>query len=124
MKLAMLALALVLGAAVAPAASAMETKSLELRPKAAFASASMPGSSAPFVAPAPALAPLPDLAPHEVAHEANPSSCESGRLVCYDGANGGHLVFKPATRLMPDIPGMRAENLTVKRDRIVLHYSF
>jgi hypothetical protein len=121
MKLATLALALVLGAAAAPAAKAVEGKALELRPKAAFA-AELPGSPAPFVAAAPA--PHLDFAPREAAREANPSSCENGHLVCYDGANGGHLVFKPARRLMPEIPGLRAENLTVKRDRIVLHYSF
>ena len=123
MKLAIVALALVLGTAAAPAASANETKSLELKPKAAFVAAAMPGTAAPFVAAAPSPEHV-DFAMHEIAHEPNPSSCENGHLVCYDGANGGHLVFKPARRLMPDIPGLRAENLTVKKDRIVLHYSF
>jgi len=121
MKLAIVALALVLGTAAAPAASAAEAKSLELKPKAAFVAA-LPGTPAPFVAPAPAE--HLDLAPREIAHEPNPSSCENGHLVCYDGGNGGHIVFKPARLLMPEIPGLRAENLTVRRDRIVLHYSF
>ncbi len=124
MKLAVLAIALVLASVAAPAAGASEAKSLELKPKAAFVPAALPGNSAPFMAPAPAPAPQLDLAPHEIAHEANPSSCENGHLVCYDAGNGGHLVFKPARRLMPDIPGLRAENLTVKRDRIVFHYTF
>ena len=121
MNRATFALALALGIAAAPAAGATEAKSLELRPKAAFVAA-LPGAPAPFVATA--AAPHLDFAPAVVAHEPNPSSCENGHLVCYDGANGGHLVFKPARLLMPRIFGMRAENLTVKRDRIVLHYSF
>jgi hypothetical protein len=39
-------------------------------------------------------------------------------------ANSGNIVFKPVRQFMPDLPGMRPENISVKRDRIVFRYSF
>ena len=51
------------------------------------------------------------------------SSCNSDRSLCYDAASG-RIVYKPARALMPDIPGLTRENISVKRDRIVLRYSF
>jgi len=51
------------------------------------------------------------------------SSCGLDRPVCYD-MNSGHIVFKPARALMPEIPGLTPENISVKRDRIIFRYTF
>ena len=65
-----------------------------------------------------------DLAPrHEAGRELGPSSCASAHTVCYDAA-AGHIVFKPARLLMPAIPGLQRENISVRRDRIVFRYTF
>jgi hypothetical protein len=114
--------ALAAGLAVAPClAAAADTKpALELRPKAALMAA-VPHDSAPFVAasePQLHLAPPRDSAPGQ-----GRSSCTADRDLCYD-ANSGHIVFKPARQFMPDLPGMTPENVSVKKDRIVLRYSF
>jgi hypothetical protein len=102
-------------------AAAVETKPLQLKPKAALVPAA-PHNYAPFVMPTgePDL----DLIPRrdERAGESR-SSCTSERSLCYD-ANSGRIVYKPARLLMPDIPGLQRENISVKRDRIVLRYSF
>ena len=36
----------------------------------------------------------------------------------------GFEVVETARGLMPDIPGLQRENISVKRDRVVLRYSF
>ena len=51
------------------------------------------------------------------------SACVGDRSLCYDQGSG-RIVYKPARALMPGIPGMQRENISVKRDRIVLRYSF
>ena len=118
-----LILALALGLAAAPKlAAAGEPKALELRPKAALA-ASAPHNSAPFVNPS-ALEPELDLVMRRDERQAESrSSCSSERALCYDPGSG-RIVYKPAREFMPDIPGMQRENISVKRDRIVLRYSF
>lgn len=94
---------------------------LELRPKAALMAA-VPSNSAPFVAPASGpemhYAPPRDSAPAQ-----SRSSCNADRDLCYD-ANSGHIVFKPARQFMPNLPGMTPENISVKKDRVILRYSF
>lgn len=94
---------------------------LELRPKAALMAA-VPGNSAPFVAPASApelhFAPSRDSPPAQ-----SRSSCNADRDLCYD-ANSGHIVFKPARQFMPELPGMTPENISMKKDRVILRYSF
>jgi hypothetical protein len=47
----------------------------------------------------------------------------SSASLCYDYRTG-RAVYRPARKLMPEISGMRRESLTVKRDKVVLHYSF
>jgi hypothetical protein len=118
MKLATTAVSLALAAA--PLAS----HALELAPKAALAAASSvaaPHTAAPFTAPSPQadidFTPAP-----EVRHMSN-SSCGLEREICYD-MNSGHIVFKPARALMPEIPGLTRENISVKRDRIIFRYTF
>jgi hypothetical protein len=119
----LLVAALFLGLAAAPkAAGAMEPKALQLKPKAALMTAIAPHQSAPFVIPGPE--PELDLLPHsEARQELSRSSCASDRALCYDPGSG-HIVYKPARALMPDIPGFQRENISVKRDRIVLRYTF
>ncbi|HEX4331890.1 MAG TPA: hypothetical protein VH040_07115 [Usitatibacter sp.] len=108
---------------VAPHAAANEAHALELKPKAALAAASpVPAhTEAPFTMPGPQaevdFTPVP-----EVRHMSN-SSCGLDRPVCYD-MNSGHIVFKPARALMPEIPGLTRENISIKRDRVIFRYTF
>lgn len=108
-----------------PAAAAENEKALQLRPKEAIltSSAAMTVHQyAPFVSPlgGPEL----DLVPRrEERASTSRSSCEGESSVCYDPGSG-HVVYKPARQLMPDLPGLRPENISVKRDRIVFRYSF
>ena len=120
MKLLILALAV--GFAAAPkVAAAVESKPLQLKPKAALVSTA-PHNSAPFVNPA--LEPELDLIPRrDERQDQSRSSCNSERALCYDPGSG-RIVYKPARQLMPDIPGLQRENISVKRDRVVLRYSF
>jgi hypothetical protein len=118
--------ALALAAATTPLlASAADSKpALELKPKAAIMT-SAPHSSAPFVA-----ASQPELrlaAESPSAHGPGSSrawSCQSDHDLCYDANNGGHIVYKPARQFMPDLPGLKPENISIKRDRIIFKYSF
>jgi hypothetical protein len=113
-------LAFALGAASAQAAAVESSAPLQLQPKAAI----VPDAShrAPFVIPAPG--PSLDLSAQAARPpERSRSSCAGTTDLCYD-TNSGHLVYKPARRFMPDIPGLRAENISVRRDRIVFRYSF
>jgi hypothetical protein len=123
MKLVILVVAIA-SAAAPREAGAAETKPqepLQLRPKAAL-STSATHKSAPFVTPA--AEPELDLLPRrDERHEYSRSSCSGERSLCYD-SNSGRIVYKPARMLMPDIPGMQRENISVKRDRIVFRYSF
>jgi len=57
-------------------------------------------------------------------HEGNRSACGIDSTWCYDAADGGRVVYKPARRFMPHINGLTPENISVKRDRIVFRYSF
>ena len=123
MKLIVVALAL--GVAGAPKGEAADAKApaLELKPKAALVVPAAQSRHAPFMAPTgePELElvlPRPD-----ARQEASRSSCSGDRSLCYDPASG-RIVYKPARAFMPDLPGLQPENISVKRDRIVLRYSF
>ena len=122
MKLLLLAFAVASSAAPVGAAepSPGSSQPLQLRPKVLVA-APLAHNSAPFVSPA--SEPQLDLAPRELGRELRPSSCASAHTVCYDPA-AGHIVFKPARQLMPEIPGLQRENISVRRDRITFRYSF
>ncbi len=101
------------------------TPLLKLRPKAGLAAvvAAAPRGSAPFVLPSPGeenLAFAPRVDPRR---SQSRSSCDSDRVLCYD-PDSGRIVYKPARALMPDIPGLTRENISVKRDRVVFRYSF
>jgi hypothetical protein len=122
MKLLLLAFAL---ASSAPSEAADAKPSagqslLQLRPKAAMASTAH--KDAPFVNPS--SEPDLDLIPRrDPRHEQSRSSCEGERTLCYDPA-AGRIVYKPARQLMPEIPGLQRENISIKRDRIVFRYTF
>ena len=121
------ALVLALAVASAPAAEASEASSpqrpLTLRSKAAV-SAVMPAprAAAPFQVPTgePELHFPPPADPRLMTSR---SSCSGERSLCYD-PHSGRIVYKPARALMPEIPGLQRENISVKRDRITLRYSF
>jgi len=127
MNLVVLALALALAAAPAsaevsePAASAP----LKLRSKAAITetlSARATGA-APFRAAHPEEPDLDLLPQADPRLEGKRWSCSGERSLCYD-PQSGRIVYKPARALMPDIPGLQRENISVKRNRITLRYSF
>jgi hypothetical protein len=119
----LLAVALAVAMSTPSPAEAVEAKApvLQLRPKAALAG-TLSHQYAPFVSPS--AEPDLDLVPRrDPRRESSRSSCEGDRSLCYD-AGSGRIVYKPARQLMPDLPGLQRENISVKRDRIVLRYSF
>jgi hypothetical protein len=120
MKLLVFAIAV---AAAAPRGEAAEGKPpLMLKPKAAIVTPVANARYAPFATPsgAPELDLFPKNDPREAASR---SSCNGERSLCYDPGSG-RIVYKPARHLMPDLPGLQAENISVKRGRIVFRYSF
>ena len=125
MTLASLALALAFAAA--PSAEASEPSAapapLKLRPKAALSTGFAPHhAAAPFLHPS--SEPDLDLIPRaDPRLEQSRSSCSGTNSLCYDPGSG-RIVYKPARALMPDLPGLQRENISVKRDRITLRYSF
>jgi hypothetical protein len=117
----MLGIALLLAPRLAGAAEPSVSPPLQLKPKAALSVVAANGA-APFVAPVaePELGLLPR---RDERLEQSRSSCSGERSLCYDPTSG-RIVYKPARMLMPDLPGLQRENISVKRDRIVLRYSF
>jgi hypothetical protein len=124
-KLLLLALAVSIAPATGVAASGSDGKPLVLLPKAAFASIAPVHNDAPFIMPTAPTEPELDLIPRrgDARDAQSRSSCAASRDLCYDAASG-RVVYKPARNFMPDIPGLQRENISVKRDRIVLRYSF
>ena len=52
------------------------------------------------------------------------SGCEAATQdLCYD-LREARIVYKRARNYMPELPGLRAESLSLRRDRVVLRYSF
>ena len=119
----LLVLALALGVAAPPGeASESKSQALVLRPKSAIVSPQV-HRHAPFLTPSMSDVELELLPRRDERQEAMRSSCSGARSLCYDPASG-RIVYKPAREFMPDIPGLQRENISVKRDRIVLRYSF
>ncbi|MCA3017950.1 MAG: hypothetical protein ING73_14660 [Rhodocyclaceae bacterium] len=55
--------------------------------------------------------------------KAAPYSCKADSLVCYDYRKRQSVV--PITKsMMPDVPGLKKEGVTVKRDKVAFNYSF
>jgi hypothetical protein len=119
---AALALAAAPGAEAADGGAAQSGGGLKLRPKSAISTGIAPNRQAPFAMHA--AEPEPELLPHHDARESShPWSCSGASSLCYDPASG-RVVYKPTRGLMPDIPGLQRENISVKRDRVMLRYSF
>ena len=106
---------------LARAADTKPQPPLDLKPKAALAAIAV-HTIAPFVSPANDTE-LDLLPRRDQRLEQSRSSCSSDRSLCYDPGSG-RIVYKPARMLMPELPGMQRENISVKRDRIVFRYSF
>jgi hypothetical protein len=59
----------------------------------------------------------------DVDTKAAPYSCKADSLVCYDYRKRQSVV--PITKsMMPDVPGLKKEGVTVKRDKVAFNYSF
>lgn len=103
-------------------ALAEEAGPLQLRSKSAIATA-VPHRSAPYVNALGEPEPSPLVPPRDLRHDQSRSSCESDRDLCYDpGSN--RIVYRPARRYMPELPGLTPESISVKRDRIIFKYTF
>lgn len=121
----MFSAALAIAVVTAAPLSAVDSPSpppLRLHSKAAIANINPAHSFAPFVAPL--SGPEPGyIAARDMRQDQSRSSCASDRSLCYEPTTG-RIIYKPAQALMPSIPGLRRENISVKRDRITLKYSF
>ncbi len=120
---ALLLLALPRVAAGQEGASA-ESKALQLRPKSVTFESPLALQRAPFLAQPgqPAL----DLVPprEDDRMKESRSSCDrAGQSLCYDSGSG-KIVYKKTRDYMPELPGLRPEHISLKRDRITFKYSF
>jgi hypothetical protein len=48
---------------------------------------------------------------------------DQAAALCYD-AMDGRVVYRPARKYMPQFEGLRAESISLRRDRLVFKYSF
>jgi hypothetical protein len=69
--------------------------------------------------------PMPELILREEIERRGPrGACESSATdLCYD-MHDARMVYRPARRYMPTVDGLRAESVSLRRDRIVFKYSF
>ena len=111
---------------LATPAIANEGVDLSIRSKSLAASvtsaAPAKNAEAPFRA---ARDPLPDFfSPPEEQRKGIRSACDTNTSsLCYDVADR-RLVYRPARNYMPQVDGLRAESVSLRKDRIVLKYSF
>ena len=124
---------LVLAAGLAAVAATLPVGAEEL----SIHAKSLAAASALAVTPAPAkLAEAPfvagrprDIVPElllreELERRAPAAGCDSSATdLCYD-LKEARLVYKPARAYMPSVPGLRAESISLRHDRIVFKYSF
>ena len=123
----LLAVAIAMSASAPAQADAADPASapLQLRPKAGIIALAAPSTAhkvAPFVNPASEPDPNLSLQPGRVQQQSKPG-CSKEAALCYE-ADSGRIVFKPARHIMPDLPGLQRENISLKRDRIIFRYSF
>ncbi len=103
------------------AVQAADEPDLSARSHASAAASGRELPAAPFVA---ARDPLPELMRIERAEQAAPRGCDrADRSLCYD-ASVGHMVYRGAREYMPRFEGLRPESMSLRRDRLVLRYSF
>jgi hypothetical protein len=105
-----------------PAAAADDANALQLRSKAAIATA-VPHRSAPYVQPLGEPEREPLFTQRDIRQEESHSSCNSHRALCYDSTSG-RIVYKPARQFMPGIPGMQPDSISLKRDKLTFKYTF
>jgi hypothetical protein len=68
--------------------------------------------------------PMPELILRdELARRGPRPGCDVAADVCYDLVEG-RVVYRPARALLPAVEGLRPESVSLRRDRIVLRYSF
>ena len=124
---------LVLAAGLAAVAAALpvgaeelsiHAKSLAAASAMAVTPAPLKSADAPFVA-SHARDIVPELLLREELDRRTPAAgCEASATdLCYD-LKEARLVYKPARAFMPSVPGLRAESISLRHDRIVLKYSF
>ena len=105
------------------AAQANEGVELSMKSKSMAASA-VPAKNveAPFRV---ARDPLPELLMREEQERRGPAgACQNNATsLCYDIADR-RIVYRPARKYMPQMDGLRAESVSLRRDKIVLKYSF
>ncbi|MBL8510637.1 MAG: hypothetical protein JNM52_03235, partial [Betaproteobacteria bacterium] len=53
-----------------------------------------------------------------------PNACgKDASVICYDYRNG-RAVFSPTKQWMPEIDGLQAEGISLRRSRVVFSYRF
>lgn len=119
-----LLIALIAPLALAAAADDSAEPSMRTRSLAAAAAGAVPAraADAPFRR---GHDPLPELVLREELERRGPrGSCEAAVSdLCYD-LRDGRIVYRRARHYMPQFEGLRAESISLRRDRIVLKYSF
>ena len=122
-------IALTVFLSLALAAHANDTGDLSLRSKAlvsasavSFSSAAARHADAPFSS---SRDPLPQmLLAEEQEARGTRSACDTtAKDFCYDLAEG-RVTYRAARQYMPSMGGMTAEGVAIRRNRIVLRYSF
>ena len=121
---AQLAFTALISALALPALSAEGGVELSLRSKTMAAASELPSrnAQAPFRH---ARDPMPELMMREEEERRGPSgACDNGTSsVCYDMASG-KIVYRGARQYMPQIDGLRAESMSLRRGRLTFKYSF
>ena len=114
--------ALALGIATPVAAAEPQSPQLQLRPKAALTLVPT-HNAAPFVV-QPIGEPEIELVPRQPMRlNESRSACDGTNALCYDPSSG-RIEVASARTFMPDLPGLRRETISIKRDRIVFRYTF
>jgi hypothetical protein len=120
-----LLIALIAPLAFAAVAGEGVEASMHARSLASAAAGAVPAkqADAPFRA---GRDPMPELIlREELERRGGPrGACEtSASDLCYD-MRDARIVYRPMRRYMPTVDGLQAESISVKRDRIILKYSF
>lgn len=116
----------ILFATLASAASASDAGDVSIRERSltAAAAGAIPAqaSNAPFRA---GHDPMPKLIlREELARRGPGGSCEASTSdLCYD-LRDARVVYRPARRYMPTVDGLKPESISLRRDRLILKYSF
>jgi len=105
------------------AVQASEGVDLSMKSKSMAASATPAKNvEAPFRV---ARDPLPELLLRDEQARRGPAgACQhNATALCYDLADG-RIVYRPVRKFMPQFDGLRAESISLRRDKLVLKYSF